>query len=80
MKSLRHFCAITVLTFTLTLSAFAGTIECGTVPPPPSTQTATRNDLTTGITVIDEGSAETATIDPLTEFTLSILQTMLALF
>ena len=78
MKHLRQFCAAAVLTFALTLSTFAGDIDCGVVAPPP--QTAITGNMATGITATNEESTETSFVDPVTEFTLNILQGLLSLF
>lgn len=81
MKRLRHFCAVSILTFMLTLSAFAGDIECGVVSPPPKQTTSVMGNIGCGVTALNEtSSAETASVDPLTEITLNILQSLLSLF
>lgn len=52
MKTLRDFCAVLVLTLTLTLPAFAGQMDTMFVPPPPQqpvTQAATAGEMDTGI-------------------------------
>ena len=67
MKRLRHFCVASVLTFTLTFSAIAGEIECGVVASPPPQSSAT-------------GDIHTGYVDPVTEFGLSFLQSLLSLF
>lgn len=46
MKTLRHFCAASVLTLTLALSAFAGEMDTGIAPPPPQMTTAGQMDTT----------------------------------
>ena len=80
MKCLRRFCFASVLTFALTLSAFAGDIHTGAVPPPPDTPIATR-DIDCGVIQTSENSiSETASVDPMTELTLNILQSVMALF
>ena len=74
MKRLRHFCAATILTFTFTLAAFAGDMQCGVTsePPPPESEIAGQMD--TG------ASAETAVVDSVTGLALDILQGLLSLF
>ena len=67
MKHLRHFSVVTILTFMLTLSAFAGDMECGVVASPPH-QASVTGDMATGY------------VDPVTEFTLNVLQSLLSMF
>ncbi len=80
MKHLRHFCIASVLTFALTFSAFAGDINCGVVSPPPTPPAPLTGQMTTGVTATNEESSETSFVDPVTEFTLNILQGLLSLF
>lgn len=80
MKHLRHFCLASTLTFALAFSAFAGDINCGVAPPPPTPPAALTSQIDTGVTTTSEESTETSFVDPLTEFTLNILQNLLALF
>jgi hypothetical protein len=81
MKHLRQLCATGVLTCSLALSAFAGDIHCGDVPPPPDPPASVMGNMATGITATDRtSSAEDAFADPVTEFTLNILQSVLSLF
>lgn len=81
MKRLRYFCAITILTSALTLSAFAGTIECGVVAPPPPQQSAVMGDIHCGVTATcATPGAEIVVIDPVTGLALNILQSLLSLF
>jgi hypothetical protein len=81
MKHLRQFCVASILTVVLALSAFAGDIECGVVAPPPPPAASAMGDIECGLTDINgTQSIETASIDPVTDFTLNILQSMLALF
>jgi hypothetical protein len=82
MKHLRQLCATAVLTFALAFSSFAGTIDCGVVsPPPPPNPASITGDMATGITAADGTSApKTAFVDPATDFTLNILQSVLSLF
>lgn len=81
MKPLRQLCAIAVLTFVLASSAFAGDIQCGVVDPPPNPPASVMGDMATGITATDRtSSAETAFVDPVTDFTLDILRSVLSLF
>jgi hypothetical protein len=83
MKHLRQLCAVAVLTFALTLSAFAGDIHTGDIPPPPpiDPSKSIMGDMATGITAVDGRSSTEATFaDPVTDFTLNILQSVLSLF
>ena len=81
MKRLRHFCAAAILTFTLTLSAFGGDIECGVVDPPPPPPSSVMGEMATGVTETNETpSSETAYIDPVTGLALDMLQSLLSLF
>lgn len=50
MKTLRQFCAVSVLTLALALSAFAGEISTTIVPPPPPSvqQATTAGEISTG--------------------------------
>jgi hypothetical protein len=83
MNRIRKFCFASLLTLTLALSTFAGDIDCGVVvPPPPSQQTAAvEGNMATGVTTSAETlSAEASFVDPMTELTLDILQSILTLF
>ena len=68
MDRLRQFCAVVVLTFVLSFSAFAGEMATGAVSEPPSEQTSVTGEMATGC------------VDPVTEFGLTILQSLLSLF
>lgn len=81
MKKLRQFCAAVILTVVLALSAFAGDMgfpgATNQVPPPPPETVATdTGDTTSG----DEPSDPSATLDPVLEAALSLLQSILSLF
>ena len=77
MKRLRQICAVTILAISVTLSAFAGNINCGAVEPPPSDPTASvTGEMATGATATNE----TAYVDPVTGLALDILQSLLSLF
>lgn len=81
MKHLRQLCAIAILTFSLASSTFAGQIDCGVVDPPPTPPAAITGQMATGITAADErSSTENTFADPVTDFTLNILQSVLSLF
>jgi hypothetical protein len=80
MKHLRHFCFASILSFLLTLSAFAGDINCGVVSPPPE-QTSVTGNMATGTTATSESTSdENLFIDPVTGLALDILQSLLSLF
>lgn len=81
MKSLRQFCLTAALTFAITVSALAGQMATGAIPPPPPEPPAeTMGVIATGVTATDETGIETAFIDPITGIALNILQSVLALF
>lgn len=74
MKPLRQFCATVALTLILAASTFAGDIQCGAVPPPPDPPAPMMSEMS-GAT-----SDGTYSLEPLTELTLSFLQSVLSLF
>jgi hypothetical protein len=82
MKCLRRFCFASVLTVALALPAFAGDIHTGVVPPPPPDPlTMSTGDINCEVIQPSENSiSEIASVDPMTELTLNILQSMMALF
>jgi hypothetical protein len=83
MNRLHQFCGVVVLTFALSFSTFAGEMATGALPPPPPPppQTASvMGDMQCGFTATNEESTETSYVDPVTEFTLNILQGLLSLF
>ncbi|HEX8844946.1 MAG TPA: hypothetical protein VF791_09900 [Pyrinomonadaceae bacterium] len=76
--TLRKTLAALVLTLTIALSAFAGEMPCPGVIDPPQNATVIEQEIT-GIT--DAMSCPGATtLDPVTEFTLSLLQSVLSIF
>ena len=83
MKKLQQFCATTVLTLALTLSAFAGEIGTpGMEQPPPPPHVITTGDIGTPVVIakgdiLPPGAVE---LDPLTEITLNLLQSLFSLF
>jgi hypothetical protein len=82
MNRLRQFCATTILMFTLIFPTFAGEIATGVTQssPPQQTESVT-GEIATGIMATnDTPNTETTSFDPVTEFGLSILQSLLALF
>ena len=84
MKHLRRFCAAIVLTLALSLSAVAGDIlipgaTTQPTPQPRSSMTSATpqsEDSSVGDILIPGANA----LDPMTEFTLSLLQSLLSLF
>jgi hypothetical protein len=82
MNRLRQFCAATVLTLSIALTVFAGDMATGVaqLPPPPPQAVSAIGDVNCGCTVTNEESTETSLVDPVTEFTLNILQSFLSLF
>ena len=83
MKTLRQLCVAVVFTLALALPAFAGEMEIGRTPPPPSQpQTATVNgEMPIGLTGQEEtSSGEVSATDSATEIALNLLQSVLALF
>ncbi|HEY0376417.1 MAG TPA: hypothetical protein VGC87_05605 [Pyrinomonadaceae bacterium] len=76
MKRIQRLIATFVLTLALALSAAAGNMPTpGIQQPSPSTE-ATGNMPTPGVEATDPASG----IDPVTAFTLNLLQSLLALF
>jgi hypothetical protein len=73
MKNLRQFCSAVVFTLVLTFSAFAGDIQAPGViaQPPPPPQSSSRGEM--------DGPVALA-LDPLTEITLKMLESMLPIF
>jgi hypothetical protein len=82
MKCLRRFCVAGVLTVAVALSTFAGDIHTGAFPPPPSDPlVASPGNIDCGVIQTSENSiSEIASVDPMTELTLNILQSVMALF
>lgn len=80
MNCLRQFCAASILILALTLSAFAGDINCGVAAPPPP-QAAITGDINCGVTLTCQSSStETVSLDPVTGLALSLLQSLLSVF
>jgi hypothetical protein len=84
MKNLRQFCAAIVFTLVLTFSTFAGDINAPgatTQPPPPPQPSATGGMGHSGVVSTgDTACLDAATLDPLAEITLKMLQSMLSYF
>ena len=77
MKKFGQFCTAFVLTLVFTLSAFAGDI-----PFPGSTvqTTSTTSETLTLDTTSDSSTSDVVALDPVTEATLSLLQSVASLF
>ena len=75
MKRLKLSFVASILTIAFAVStSMAGQMPFGiTSPPPPPTETSATGQMPGGVTSSSEG-------DPFTEFTLSLLQSVLALF
>lgn len=85
MKNLKRICAATLLSIVLTLPGFAGDMLTGAVgnPPPPANQpaaTSTANTTSANTESSGDTSNATASLDPITEAVLGLLQGILALF
>jgi hypothetical protein len=85
MKQLRILCALVVLTFALTVPAYAGNIstDIAAPPPPPSSSATTDGNISTGITSqTTEGTGETtaSASSSITEIAMNLLQSVLVLF
>lgn len=92
MNRVRQICATTLLAIVLASStSLAGTMPQGvTSPPPPPPQESVTGDMPYGVTSSSPSADASVTgempfgvtsgIDPVTEFTLGLLQSVLALF
>jgi hypothetical protein len=85
MRKLQQFCAALALTLALAMSAFAGDISCpgatATPPPPPPQLSVTGHISFPDISTTREISTlDVAALDPLTEATFSMLQSILSIF
>jgi hypothetical protein len=81
MRALRQLCAVTVLTFTLTLSAIAGEIQTPVTSPTP--QPAMSQDIhatSTDGDIHTPKDGEAASSDSLFEAALSLIESLLSLF
>ncbi len=76
MKRIQRLIATFVLTLALALSAAAGNMPTPGIQSPPPSAEATGNMPTPGVAATDSTSG----IDPVTAFTLNLLQSLLALF
>lgn len=81
MKTLRRLCVASVLTFTFSLSVFAGQMSTTVVQPPPPSNLTAAGDMSTTITASDDApeSEEVSVIDSVSEAALSLLQSVLSL-
>jgi hypothetical protein len=91
MNRVRQMCAITLLTVVLATSpALAGDMPFGVTSPPPPPENSATGQMPTGITSSspsadasvtgDMPQGVTSAIDPVAEFTLNVLQSVLSLF
>lgn len=81
MRNVRRLFGTTVLTLVLTQATFAGEgviYPWLTPPPPPPSPTGTAHPAQTDDSAKSTG--EDGTVDLMTEVTLSVVQTLLALF
>jgi hypothetical protein len=76
MKRIQRLIATLVLTLALALSAVAGNMPTPGIQQPPQSTEATGNMPGPGV----EATDSTGGIDPVTEFTLTLLQSLLSLF
>ncbi|MDT5060549.1 MAG: hypothetical protein QOH63_1008 [Acidobacteriota bacterium] len=83
MRKLQQFCAAMALTLALAMSAFAGDISCPgatATPPPPQQSSVTGQISFPDISTTSEISIpDVAALDPLTEATFSLLQSILSI-
>lgn len=82
MKHLRFSLAVTVLTFALSVPAFAGDIQCPVAPPPPSQARASvTGDMQAGVAPTGETTnIKTTTVDSIAETALQLMLSVLSLF
>ena len=83
MKKLRQFCVCFVLTVTLALSASAGDIPFpgATSAPSPQRYSVTGDLSSSDLACTDLTlSSDVVVMDPITEFTLSLLEGVLSFF
>lgn len=81
MKSLRRFCASSILVIVLAFSVFAGEISTPGIaaPPPPTTQSSVNTDVQTlGATANETSNSEMTTMDSVTVFALYLLDSMMS--
>jgi hypothetical protein len=81
MKTLRQLPVALVFTLALTIPAFAGEMETGKTPPPPTSTATTAGEIHTTVTGQEEtGSSEATATGSATEIALNLLQSVLSLF
>lgn len=80
MNNVQRLCASVALTLALTVSVFAGQIDIGKTPPPPPTSVTAAGQIDTGVASSDATPNGETTAESLTEITLNLLQSVLALF
>lgn len=81
MKTLRRLCVASMLTFTLSLSIFAGQMSTTVVQPPPPANAEAAGDMSTTATASDNApeNGEASVLDSVSEAALSLLQNVLSL-
>jgi hypothetical protein len=80
VKPLRQLLATAALSCVLASSVIAGDIQCGDVPPPPEPPPSMTSRMPEERTLTSGTSSDTSYIDPISELTLSLLQSVLSLF
>jgi hypothetical protein len=81
MRSLRQFCAASILVLVLAFSAFAGEMSTPGItapPPPPDHSLAGGLIETPGVTSCETSNSETATIDSVRELALHLFDGMMS--
>ena len=81
MKTLRQLFVASVVTFVLTMPAFAGQMDTTVAPPQPAQSATAQGEMQTTVTGQEEaGSSEATAADSATEIALNLLQSVLSLF
>lgn len=81
MKKLKLSLSVTALTLALSISAFAGDMSCGVTSQAPAQPTSmTAGYMQTTVVSTGDTSGEAATLNPVTEIALSLMQSLLSLF
>jgi hypothetical protein len=80
MKTLRQLLVASVVTFVLTMPAFAGQMDTMVAPPPPQAAVTEGQIDTTVAGQIETPSGEATATDSATEIALNLLQSVLSLF
>ena len=83
MKSLQRLCAAVVLTLALHLCVLAGDIHTPKTdppPPPPSSSMTVDGDIQIPAATSETTSSEGVAVDPMREFALNLMLSVLSLF